>query len=629
MRKFIVLFLLLCSVCWPATVTVKFGAIWDSHVDQTDPAPSFPFGDATPSIPTGRRVPLSATTSIEAAITQFNSDSVDFAVNGGDAINGGAAGDGNARDDNFDAFVTAIGGISGYSMYQMLGHWDVSVAGTGIAGSDYDVYFAADGMGTVIPADCEVIWTHGLATASDMGECAYVIPDDNFKIIVLCGVLGHATMTTAGVTQGTHTAAGASDTIVTDSAADYSVDGLIGLTLTNITDGSTGTITDNDGTTITVDDLTGGTDDQFEQDDVYSIGWTQQQWFQDVLDVAEAASEPVIVFCHQPLKSEAVSSSGSSQPGKIGGFAGAITSLEAQTIKPVAFQGHVHYYTHRFIVNGVTYFNAQGDVWDAAASTGRSSYAVVDVTYTGLTNRMEVDIQGFGNQRSESTGTSLMTHWKLDEATGETAIIDSQSFADGTADAAITSVIAPLGRGISFDGSEFINDSTEILIDYPITISAWFRTTDNTKSSILSIASTTVNMYFTLELRVGGTMNYHAKPTAAGNVLSSIVATNDGQWHLATGVSAAANDHKMYLDGILKTSSSTSRAWQAMGKWAVGRLEDTTPDGEFTGDISDARIYATALSAGEIKREYDAGTKSARIRYSTKKKLPLSRTRPR
>ena len=60
--------------------------------------------------------------------------------------------------------------------------------------------------------------------------------------------------------------------VLTDSGESWVVDGLIGFTLTNSTDGSTGIITDNDGTTVTLSGgLSGGTDDDFDTSDVISI----------------------------------------------------------------------------------------------------------------------------------------------------------------------------------------------------------------------------------------------------------------------------------------------------------------------------------------------------------------------
>jgi len=72
-----------------------------------------------------------------------------------------------------------------------------------------------------------------------------------------------------GNTVGAHTGAN-NASVLTNSAAVFNPDGLINLTITNTTDGSTGTITANTKTTITAT-LSGGTDDDWDAGDSYSI----------------------------------------------------------------------------------------------------------------------------------------------------------------------------------------------------------------------------------------------------------------------------------------------------------------------------------------------------------------------
>ena len=71
---------------------------------------------------------------------------------------------------------------------------------------------------------------------------------------------------------GTHTAADSS-TVMTDSAASFPVDALIGATINNTTDGSSGVITDNNATTVTVASLSGGSDNSWDDatNDAYTI----------------------------------------------------------------------------------------------------------------------------------------------------------------------------------------------------------------------------------------------------------------------------------------------------------------------------------------------------------------------
>ena len=77
-----------------------------------------------------------------------------------------------------------------------------------------------------------------------------------------------ATITAVG---GAHTGA-TSATVLTDANADFVNDGVAnGDVVTNLTDGSTGTITGQTGTTITVTALAGGTDNDWDTSDLYSV----------------------------------------------------------------------------------------------------------------------------------------------------------------------------------------------------------------------------------------------------------------------------------------------------------------------------------------------------------------------
>ena len=74
---------------------------------------------------------------------------------------------------------------------------------------------------------------------------------------------------------GSHTAAGNNATVMTDSAASFTTDALIGNQIFNSTDLSSGIITDNDTTSVTVAALTGGTDNDWDTNDKYEINGSQ------------------------------------------------------------------------------------------------------------------------------------------------------------------------------------------------------------------------------------------------------------------------------------------------------------------------------------------------------------------
>lgn len=83
--------------------------------------------------------------------------------------------------------------------------------------------------------------------------------------------MGYLTQPACVTYTGTHTPAGASATVLTDTTQSWATNELVGFTITNITDSSSGTCTSNTSNTATVDDLTGGSNDEFQQTNVYGM----------------------------------------------------------------------------------------------------------------------------------------------------------------------------------------------------------------------------------------------------------------------------------------------------------------------------------------------------------------------
>jgi len=68
--------------------------------------------------------------------------------------------------------------------------------------------------------------------------------------------------------------AATSTTVMTDSTAAFVVDALIAYFIFNTTDGSSGIITDNDASTVTVAALAGGTGNAWDTSEAYEINGT-------------------------------------------------------------------------------------------------------------------------------------------------------------------------------------------------------------------------------------------------------------------------------------------------------------------------------------------------------------------
>lgn len=84
------------------------------------------------------------------------------------------------------------------------------------------------------------------------------------------GIKVHVRTSPTNDATGAHTG-GAHATIMTDANAHFIVNEHVGLTIENVTDGSSGVVTANTETTVTVAALAGGTANQWALNDVYSI----------------------------------------------------------------------------------------------------------------------------------------------------------------------------------------------------------------------------------------------------------------------------------------------------------------------------------------------------------------------
>ena len=105
-----------------------------------------------------------------------------------------------------------------------------------------------------------------------------------------------------------------------------------------------------------------------------------------------------------------------------------------------------------------------------------------------------------------------------------------------------------------------------------------------------------------------GTSGYYYR-IDNGSSLGSIGANqnpHDGNWHLVTATykSGVAS---IYIDGILKNSVSCifSNRYINIGGNCIGTEVNNSPIYNLNGDISDIRMYATALSADDIKELYN------------------------
>jgi hypothetical protein len=217
---------------------------------------------------------------------------------------------------------------------------------------------------------------------------------------------------------------------------------------------------------------------------------------------------------------------------------------------------------------------------------------------------------------------TLIHHWELDEETGETIIIDSASSSPSASygeysdpSNGVLSVSSPIVTGIYLKGGEYITQNETLLSDYPITMSAWVRTSMSTglNGCIFALVNKTDNKQIGIEMDDTGVAVYRVK-VGIGAAVSVFHQTtiNDDKWHHICSVSLNSSNHTLYTDGVVTSSPSTStKEWtENLDYWAIGVRYTSSPLSFYEGDIDDVRLYDEALTAGQVKNLWHSGVRS-------------------
>ncbi|MDO8487707.1 MAG: DUF2341 domain-containing protein [bacterium] len=161
---------------------------------------------------------------------------------------------------------------------------------------------------------------------------------------------------------------------------------------------------------------------------------------------------------------------------------------------------------------------------------------------------------------------------------------------------------------LGFDGTDdniLVTDNTAIDIGSQITLSGWFNVTDtaNNRALIGKVAEYIVRIdtddTFNFFLYDG--VDYEPRLAAATN-------PSAGAWHHFAAVydsTLASNHQKLYIDGVLSSQQDRSITTSAtVNDMTMGRF---TAANYFEGQLDELRVYNYALTADQVKREYNNG----------------------
>ena len=287
----------------------------------------------------------------------------------------------------------------------------------------------------------------------------------------------------------------------------------------------------------------------------------------------------------------------------------------------------------------------------AGGITGHQNSANCDISNLSIFNSAlgSTDANSLYNSGSPlsdmSSFSSLVSWWKLNNTT--TGVEDSKGSNDGTNNGATEvygsvstlngessgmsqanlvqsdlQTVAPYSKyAMSFDaaGTDRINfgNPTNLQITSSFSVSVWINQTPATDhATVISKDAFSTTRCWGLKSSRAPTSNfvmfYLFDPNNNAFTVESNIRVDDGKWHHLTAVYEAGNSVKIYVDGSLNNTNSTSIPSSIANKNADIILGEAHTSGyyEFGGSISNCSIWNTALTSVQVTEIYNEGLPS-------------------
>jgi len=145
---------------------------------------------------------------------------------------------------------------------------------------------------------------------------------------------------------------------------------------------------------------------------------------------------------------------------------------------------------------------------------------------------------------------------------------------------------------------------------YARTLMAWVKPSSVANSAILSLGADGFSTLF--EMCIYGTRITIIWGNFAGSLLTSTQGTTvmtAGQWYFMCVTNAGGSASKTYLNGVQEAATSIYTPNTSNTILTIGASGRPSAINNFTGDISQAKLYLRELSAAEIKQIYNSQRK--------------------
>ncbi len=219
-------------------------------------------------------------------------------------------------------------------------------------------------------------------------------------------------------------------------------------------------------------------------------------------------------------------------------------------------------------------------------------------------------------------------YWKFNEGYG-TKLNNSGNGGNtlyGTINGAVWSNDGKFGRGLVFDGSSSyveINDNNALDTSAAWTVGGWFNPVDTVLSGsdtqlLIAKDETSTGRKINYQLGIGTNGKFGAAVSDSSCTVTGVTAIGStvaqpGRWYYVMATfDGATGDLKIYVNGKLEATTATgyTAACANTGNVRLGQYDFawTNYRDEFKGRMDEVKIFNYALSASEIKSDYNQGS---------------------
>jgi hypothetical protein len=205
----------------------------------------------------------------------------------------------------------------------------------------------------------------------------------------------------------------------------------------------------------------------------------------------------------------------------------------------------------------------------------------------------------------------LQGWWPLQEGAGITAFDLSHNQNVGTLtnmDQTTDWVVGQSGGvSLDFDGTDDeVAITAAVISGYPCTFSAWIRPDTSHIGGIFSVGGNPSNVRKEVGLIINGGIVWALSQNNAGSPQFDYAGTSvpTGEWSHVAAVFESNTSRKVYLNGELKATNTTSISIDGLSRTKIGQRANTMDAQEFDGAIQDCRVWNYAFTTEQVHELY-------------------------